>query len=294
MNNNINHNIIVVGAGPAGIACAIQLKRFARDVAIIEKNRIGGLLNNANIVENYPGFPFGISGMELCNKMAEHLKCLDIPIYYDNVINLSYKDNFLLESEKTQYSAEYLVLACGTIPKKLMQIDNSDIHYDLQNLINIKSKSIIIIGGGDAAFDYALNMSINNQISIIHRNENFSALRLLIDRANKNSNIKIYKSYIIEEISHKNGKKIVNCISSDGKKETIECDDIIVAIGREPDLSLIETMGLNDKIEQKIFKIGDLCNGRYRQATISVGDGMKTAMMIENLIVNGNESNSKN
>ncbi len=294
MTNPIEHNVIIVGAGPAGVACAIQLKRFGRDVAIIEKNRIGGLLNNANLVENYPGFPNGISGIELCYKMAEHIKNLDVPIYYDKVTSIEFEDKYYLKSLNNSYSSEYLVLACGTVPKKINNIDNAEVHYDLQKLSNIKDKSIVIIGGGDAAFDYALNLSLNNQISIIHRNENFSSLKLLIKRAEEIPNIKIYKSYILEEISYKNEKKIVNCFSSNGKKEIIECDELIVAIGREPDLSLIEQMGHNDKCEQKVFKIGDLCNGKYRQATISVGDGMKMAMMIENLIVNGNESNSKN
>ena len=119
---NKKNQVAVIGAGPAGCAAAIQLKRYGLDVILIDKEKIGGLARNANLIENYLGFPKGISGVEFCYTLEEHLKHLEIETVKDEIINFSYdksQDEFVANSKKNQYNSKYLVIATGTKPRRL-------------------------------------------------------------------------------------------------------------------------------------------------------------------------------
>ena len=91
---NVEH-VTIIGAGPAGIATALQLKRYGITPIILEKNTIGGLLRNAHLVENYPGFPKGISGVNLVRLFRKHLERAAITIFPEEVINLDIEDGNL-------------------------------------------------------------------------------------------------------------------------------------------------------------------------------------------------------
>lgn len=114
------YKTIIIGAGPAGISCGIQLARYKIKTLILEKNMIGGLLKNANLLENYPGFPDGISGISLINKLKKHLKNLKISVIYEEVLKCDIKDDlFTITTKNNFYYTEKLIIASGTSPKKL-------------------------------------------------------------------------------------------------------------------------------------------------------------------------------
>ena len=93
--------VAIIGAGPAGITAAIQLKRYGLSPMLFEKEAIGGLLRNANWVENYPGFPNGISGLKLTRLMAQQLKTVGVEGFFEEVLELDYaKEVFTLETPK--------------------------------------------------------------------------------------------------------------------------------------------------------------------------------------------------
>ena len=89
--------IVIIGGGPSGIACAIQLIRYGYNPVIIEKNEPGGLLRNANLVENYPGFPNGISGIDLSHIFVEQLNRFGVELISDEVISLDYAENHVAD-----------------------------------------------------------------------------------------------------------------------------------------------------------------------------------------------------
>jgi len=112
--------IVIIGAGPAGISAAIQLKRSDIMPLILEKKRVGGLLREANLVENYPGFPGGILGKKLANLFDQQLKKEGIEVHIEKVINLDFENGlFLITTEKRSFSASIVIIATGTQPRSL-------------------------------------------------------------------------------------------------------------------------------------------------------------------------------
>ena len=110
-------NVAIIGAGPAGIACAVQLARYGYKPLLFEKDIPGGLLKNANLVENYPGFPGGISGISLIKKLGRQLAQQGIQVIFEKVDRVSFQENsYQLTTDKNNYSSDILVVASGTSP----------------------------------------------------------------------------------------------------------------------------------------------------------------------------------
>jgi len=138
-----NHTVSIIGAGPAGIAAAIQLKRYDINPVIFEKETIGGLLKNANLIENYPGFPDGISSTNLIKLFKKHLKNSNIKIEYEKIFELNYKhDFFILKTLKKTITSPVVIIASGTKPIKITDFSFPDeiknkIYYDIYPLLKI-------------------------------------------------------------------------------------------------------------------------------------------------------------
>lgn len=270
--------VAIIGAGPAGIACAVQLKRFGIPFVLFEKNQTGGLLRNANLVENYLGFEKGISGKKLADKFRKNLEILNISPVFAEVKKVTYKGFFLVETAEDLFTCEVLVIASGTKPKKLqLNVENSikdRIFYELADLSenDCSGKKFVIIGAGDAAFDYAINLADNynaEEIIILNRGEKTKCLPLLEKRAAEREKIKYFKNVNFDEFFKKFG-----------------VDYIIAAIGREPYLDFLDENLKNDipELQNKnlLHIIGDAANGYLRQTSIATGDGLKTAMKVFN------------
>ncbi|NHJ49155.1 MAG: NAD(P)/FAD-dependent oxidoreductase [Asgard group archaeon] len=284
-----NHSeVIVIGAGPAGCATAIQLKRYGVDVIVFEKNEIGGLARNANLIENFIGFPDGITGLEFCSLLKDHINKLGIEIIKEEILEIDWdsKDNkLIIKSDKEEYTSKYLVLAIGTEPNKLKQknekelVEQGFLFYEPIDLLKNQDspKSVVIIGGGDAAFDYALNLAENNyQITIIHRNSYFNCLPLLHKRASEIDSIKIKKSSFIKKFTIEENQVLLNL----NKDESLKSDYVLVAIGRKPRKITVHKNLKKLRKENRIYLIGDLVSGLNRQISIAAGQGLDCAMWI--------------
>ncbi len=283
------YEVAIIGAGPAGIAAAIQMKRYEIDALIFEKDEIGGLIRNANKIGNYPGYPKGISGIRFVELMRMHLANCGINVINSCVDNLEFSNGiFTLKAGSESFFSQYLVLATGTKPLGItrLKMPNSIIDkilHEVYPIINISDQTIAIIGGGDAAFDYALNLSRNNKVIILNRSGNIKALPLLRQEAMASGNISYFSNTKLTNAEPKNDKIVLNCISGEGKvKHSV--DYLLFAIGREPDDDLIgnQIKPHYDELinSKKLFPIGDLENGNNRQASISIGQGTKAAMEI--------------
>lgn len=278
--------IVIIGAGPAGISCAIQLKRFGLEPFLVEKDVAGGLLINANLVENYPGFPSGITGNELAELFRRQLKRFNVNLKRMEVTKLDYKDNnFTIKTNTDELTVEIVIVASGTEPK-MLDIDNDEVKkkvfYEIKSLKSLKDKEICIIGGGDAAFDYALSLSLHNAVTIIYRKNSPSCLPLLFQRAKKQQSIRFLKNCVLKEIGKDEEKLILQCSADDDFQ--IYADYVVAAIGRKPNLGflserLVKAYRQEKQIEHLYF-IGDVIRGFYRQVGIAVGDGLCTAMKI--------------
>lgn len=286
-------NIVIVGAGPAGIAASIQLKRMGHEPLLVEQNRVGGLLWNANLVENYPGFPRGISGPRLIHLFEKQLHFFEIKpeiAHIHNIINEEGK--FLLQTDQKNIYSYFVVIATGTRPKDIPLNLSTRVrlrmHQDLRCLLDVQEKHILVIGGGEAALDQAINLSQNNQVTIINRQSHWKAFPRLVDRVESISQITCIRStsvYNIEMQSEERDgsrSKMVAHVKENGARESeIEVDEILFAIGREPELELCNGLEVN----QNLFFCGDVQNGNFRQVSIAVGDGIKAAMKIHKMIM---------
>jgi len=262
------HKVIIIGAGPAGMAAALQLKRYGVDALLLEANNPGGLLNNANKVENYLGFADGINGTKLIEHFTTHLKKYDIKITQDFVEKTNFNDDFFeVYGSKQTYQSEKLILATGTSPIQPDIKLKTKVFFDVVDLIDVKNKHIIIVGAGDAAFDYAINLSQHNQITILNRSTEIKALPILQKIVADNSNI-----------------NYLDNVSIDDHLKSNACDYLLFAIGRKPNKPKYANEMASQETElikkQKLFLIGDIKNGIYRQTSLAIADGIKAAMEI--------------
>ena len=286
------NNVAIIGAGPAGVASSIYLKRSGIDVTLFERKKIGGLLLNANLVENYPGFPKGIKGIDLCNLMKEQLDRWNIKPVISDVNKIVYENEYYLLKIKNRYHRfKAVILAAGTKPIKLnligeKKLEGRLIFYEIVDMIpKIKPQdSIIVIGGGDAAFDYSLSLIQQKaKVRIFHRSKNFKCLTLLYNRLLKSQNIKLYPSYKPIEIKENNGEVEIIFKSDNGKKIIAKSNYALIACGREPNKDLVSKIFKNNFISG-LYIVGDANLYKFRQAGIAIGDGLLAAMKVEKFI----------
>lgn len=288
-------NIIIIGAGPAGIATAIQLKRYHIEPVLLEQEAIGGLLRNANWVENYPGFPGGIRGLDLVALFEKHLNTTGVRVHFEKVINIEYKDNLFSVTTNLRSIPSFLVvIATGTKPRKPSkpripsEIDDRVV-YEVHSIRKAKNKKIAIIGAGDAAFDYALNVSQDNEVLILNRGNRTSCIPALQEKCTRTKNIQYIKNIQVSKIEKEAQKLLLTCTGPDTQmNRQIMADYLIIAVGREPRLDFLSGE-LKKHFEiliqgNRLYVVGDVQNDIYRQTAICVGDGMKTAMKIDRIL----------
>ena len=289
-------SVIIIGAGPAGITAALQLKRFGIPFLLFESKKFGGLLHNANLVENYPGFPRGVRGAKLVSLFKKQIEHIGVEIFSEKVISLEYREGYFFAKTTSPrnkgfipYRAEIAIIASGT---KARQFDDAIIakgakgrvFYEVSNLMDVRNKNIIIVGAGDAAFDYALNLAQENDISILNRGRKIKALGLLEERVSKNRRISYEENVQVEKISVKDECLTVDVLHKKNAEKR-HASLILGALGRIPNFDFLgESIQSQEKelTDGRILHfIGDVRNGIFRQTAIAAGEGLRAAMEIE-------------
>jgi len=283
-----NNSISIIGAGPAGIAAAIQLKRFGHNIALFEKYAVGGLIRNANRIDNLIGFPTGITGKKFVKLCDRHLKRFGIYPIFEEVISVDFVDNlFQINTKNSYYFSDYCIIATGTKPitPQNIEIDENAqkfCYFDIIQIENVKGKYIGIIGSGDAAFDYAANLAKSNNITILSRTEKYKAIEILANETLMQPNILFQNNIIPIKILQKNEKLLVIC-SFMGCQIEKNFDIIIFAIGRQkaiPQLNVLPDLN-------RMFITGDANQAdATRQISIATGEAIFTAMKLHQIILN--------
>ncbi|MDH4223537.1 MAG: NAD(P)/FAD-dependent oxidoreductase, partial [candidate division Zixibacteria bacterium] len=216
----------------------------------------------------------------------------------EEVLELDYeKGEFYIKTDKRVLTSSIAVIASGTKPRKLTDLRvtpdiDKRIFYEVYPLIQVENQKIAIIGCGDAAFDYALNLSKRNQVIILNRGEKEKCLPLLWERAKEIKNISYEKDTQVKEIIPQGQGLRLVCQNHSGECEMdISC--LVIAIGRDPNLDFLSE-NLKGKLvklqsSKALFIIGDVKNGLYRQTGIATGEGIKNAMEIK-MKISGEDS----
>ena len=282
-----NKTVIIIGGGPAGITTAIQLKRYGLEPLVLEMREIGGLLWNANLVENYPGFPNGVQGKKLIGLIKKQAERLGVDVKREEVIIAGMDGkNFLIKTKNENIKSLYLVIASGTksqaLPNVIIPAARSRVFTEVWPLTNVVGKQIVVVGAGDAAFDYALNLSKKrNIVTILNRGETVKCLSLLFDRARQEPRIHYRAGISVRQIAV---NEMANRLEVRCEAETIEADYVLFAIGRVPNLDF-----LSDEVKRRekelvksgrLYFVGDVKNKLFRQVAIATGDGLRAAMQI--------------
>ena len=283
-------SVTIIGAGPAGLAAAIQLKRYGITPIILERALMGGLLHNANLVENYPGFPGGISGLELVRRFVEQVRRMGVDVTFEAVTLLEETGGqFRVTTPSRVFLSRIVVIATGTRPREFSDFEiparlRERVFYEVFPLLGVEGKRMAIVGAGDAAFDYALNLSKRNQVVILNRGAQHKCLPLLWARSQAVSQISYHAQAVVSGLSEaSSGAIAIECATPVGSIN-LDVDYLIGAIGREAQLDFVATQVLEGAAELErrgaLCRIGDVKNSNFRQTSIAVGEGVLAAMKI--------------
>ena len=280
-----HYDVIIIGAGIAGMTAAIYLKRGGLNPLIIEENAPGGQLNKINMIENYPGF-IKTDGPTLAAEIFNQVRNLEIEFLFDKVISTDLKEEKkkIVTGGMTLY-CKYVVIATGRLSRKLFSDDDRYIGKGISycalcdgNLY--KNKKVIVVGGGNSALEEALYLSeICNNVTLIVRKNNFSAEQSLVDRVTEKENIKCMYNLNVTEYNIENNKLV--SIKLDNNK-IVETDGLFISIGSVPSADIFDVekekgfiIVNNDCMTniENVYACGDVIKKNVYQLTTAAAEG---------------------
>ncbi|MCO6040896.1 thioredoxin-disulfide reductase [Thermococcus alcaliphilus] len=303
-------DVLIIGAGPAGFTAAIYAARYGLETLIISKD-IGGNVALTDLIENYPGFPDGISGAELANRMHEQVKKLGVPIIFDEVERIDPAECAYYEGPckfhvKTKngkiYKARTVIIAVGAEPRKL-RVPGEDKFYGRGVSYCatcdgplFKGKDVIVVGGGNTALQEALYLKeIGVNVTLVHRRDQFRADKILQDRFKKAGIPAILNTVVVEIKGNQKVESVVLKNVKTGEVFEKKVDGVFVFIGYEPKTDFVKHLGITDEqgyipvdmhMRTKVkglFAAGDITNV-FKQIAVAVGQGAIAANSAKELL----------
>lgn len=283
--------IAIIGGGVAGLTAAIYALRANAEVTIFEQFGLGGLVANIDKIENYPSYK-SVEGWQLAQDIASHAKSLKPTLIRQRVVSLvKQNDEFVIKTDKSEYTFPSVIIASGTSHNKLgfeQDFVGKGVSYCATCDGNFyKGRPVAVVGGGNAAVREALYLSdLCSTVSVIATRNRFFCDEMLAKQLLEKNNVKVYFNAIATGID---GTDVVTAlkIRSGGASYTIDVDGIFVAIGSTPVTDFIEIDGIvlnngyivvDGKCQSNIdglFACGDVTFGFLKQIVTACGDGAK-------------------
>ncbi len=308
-------NVIIIGSGPAGFTAAIYAARANLQPVVIagfmKGGQSGGQLMTTTDVGNFPGFPEGIEGPALMNRIRKQALNYDTEVFDKDVVKVDFSETpFKIWTEDEEMSAKTVIICTGASAKRF--------HTEAENrfwnkgisacatcdgaLPLFRNKPIVVIGGGDTAMEEALYLSrFGSQIILVHRREQFRASNIMLQHVKNNKKIILKTPYVLEDTmgSHFLERVKLKNVSTK-QKEEVPANGLFLAIGHQPNTDIfkgqidleetdyIKTDGHTRTNVPGVFAAGDCVDHVYRQAITAAGMGCMAALQAQKHLQNNN------
>jgi thioredoxin reductase (NADPH) len=298
-NNGIPVKTLIVGSGPAGLAAALYTARANLEPVVLTGMELGGQVSLTHLVENYPGFPDGVSGQGLVEAFQKQAERFGAKSVFDLATEIDFSQRpFKVSTYSDVYLADTLILTTGATPRHLevpgeteftgrgvSYCATCDGHF-------FQGKDVVVVGGGDSALEEGLFLTrFANSVTIIHRRDELRAGALLQERAMNHPKVNFIWDSVVTEIK---GEGIVNAVRiqnvKTGEEQDFPTDGVFIFIGHTPNSELVDgKLEMDDKgylvvnwLMQTsvpgVFAAGELADVQYRQVITSAGMGAAAGM----------------
>ena len=302
LDSNMTHDVIIIGAGPAGYTAGIYCSRARHDTILISGLLPGGQLMNTTDVENYPGFDEGIMGPDLMQIMRKQTENMGTKIVDDVVTNVDFSQNtFKVSTASTNFEAKTVIVCTGATPRKIgiegeQTFAGKGVSYCATcDGAFFRDQELAVVGGGDSCMEEATFLTkFASKVHIIHRRDEFRASKIMQERALNNEKITVHWNSTVSDI--KGDQKVQQIILKDtktGEGTSMDMAGVFVAIGHEPNTELFKDqleldengyIVLNKNTQTSVdgvFSAGDVHDHRYRQAVTAAGYGCMAAIDVD-------------
>lgn len=292
------HDVVIIGSGPAGLAAALYASRAHLDTIVITGHELGGQVAATWEMDNYPGFPDGVTGPELVEQMQKHAERFGARFEMDQItaIDLS-KRPFTLTGNVGTYAAKAVIVATGALPRKLnvpgeKELTGRGVSYCATcDGWFFRDKEIAVVGGGDSALEEALFLTRYAQVTIIHRRDELRAGPTMQKRARENEKIRFVWDSVVEEIVGDTAVRAVRLRNvKTGEMSDLTVDGAFITIGHTPNTQLfagqlemdqrgyLETDRRMRTNVQGVWVAGEAGDPHFRQVITSAGMGAAAAI----------------
>lgn len=285
---------LILGSGPAGLAAALYTARAQLEPVVLAGQDYGGQVSLTHIVENYPGFPEAVGGPELTELFKKQAERFGAKVVFDTAVKVDLSQRpFKVTAYNTEYLAASLIIATGATPRHLevpgeTEFTGKGVSYcGTCDGFFFKDKDIVVVGGGDSALEEGAFLTrFANNVTVIHRRDEFRAGDLLLARAKDNPKMKFVTNTVVNKIE---GNGTVATVELQdvhtGEKKPFQTDGVFIFIGHTPNTQLFEGqlemdaggyLIANQHMETSVpgvFAAGEAADPHFRQVITSAGMG---------------------
>ena len=299
------YDLVILGGGPGGYTAALYGARAGLKVAVIERLSAGGQMALTHQIDNYPGFPEGIDGYSLAEKMQSQAHRFGAETIYGEVKKADLLSQpKKLETDRDVIFGKAVILATGANPRPLglpeeKELVNRGVAYCAAcDGMFYRGKTVVVVGGGDtAAADTLLLSRICKEVHLVHRRDSLRATKIYHEPIQKAENVVIHWNTTVEKILHE--KKVTGLVlknTKTGEEETIACEGVFVSVGRIPNTELFASQLKLDNGGYVVagedtctgipgvYAVGDVRTKALRQVVTAVSDGAIAAHQAEEFL----------
>ncbi|MFA5095801.1 MAG: thioredoxin-disulfide reductase [Candidatus Omnitrophota bacterium] len=300
-------DLVIIGAGPAGLTAGLYAGRFKLDALILEKLSCGGQILLSPSIENYPGFPEGVSTSELIDRFKQQAQGLGMSIEDQEVLEVIPKGKFFqVRTQEKVLEARAVIVASGARAKRLgvkgedKLIGRGVSYCGTCDGPLFKDKAIVVVGGGDRAIEDALFLAgYAASVSLVHRRDAFRAASILVDKLKSNPKVRLVLGSVIEEIAGEGKVSGVRVRDVKTLKESsIKCDGVFIFVGIIPDTDFVKKILDRDEFgfiitdqamrasSPGVFACGDCVKKSLYQVVNACGEGAVAADAAHKYLMN--------